>query len=66
MTDIQGFFNRYAHEPELKKASRDEWDRLTAVIAALQPYIVPGTNLEVQAKGWPTLAGNYTLDKITN
>ena len=52
------YFYRYAHEPELKKASRDEWDRLTAVIAALQPYIVPGTNLEVQAKGWPTLAGN--------
>ena len=45
---------RYAHKPELKQAALAEWRRISAQIAALQPHRVPGTNLEVKARGWPT------------
>ena len=36
---------RYAHEPELKQAARQEWERLETLIAALRRYKVPGTDL---------------------
>ena len=58
------FTFRYAHEPELKEAAVKEWLRLVSLIDGLQPFRVPGTDLEVKAKGWPTNSDgnvqNYT------
>ena len=51
---------RYAYEPELKEAARLEWQRLSTLIEGLQPYKVPETDIEVQAKGWPTNSDGKT------
>ena len=51
---------RYAHEAELKAASKKEWNRLCDLIYALQPYKVPETDLEVETRGWPTNSDGKT------